>query len=352
MATPRVSICLPNLNTLPYLAERLATIQEQTFTDWELLVYDGYSEDGAWEFFQEFAKSEPRMRCWQGPREGTPGSWSPCIREARGEFIYVATSDDTMAPDCLEKMVAALDGNPDCDLAHCAIRIIDENGNPAFDWWATSSLFAKSSGDLTHLPHKRMAPFDGILCLLGDNVYTSVTQLLIRRSLFDKIGYFPKEWGAPGDYHWNIRAGLVASTVHVPDTWGGWRIHPNQATVAGSLQTPAHQAKLDSMIEDVVSNLGKYASDKGQLDVLEGLVKKAEDLRNHLRGHAQQETPTSRRLYLLQQALAGQSPAWQHLTSMASSDGKWPLAAPESVKAWFDYEVLVPLPVAAKKRVS
>jgi hypothetical protein len=26
--TPRVSICLPNLNTLPYLEERFATIQE------------------------------------------------------------------------------------------------------------------------------------------------------------------------------------------------------------------------------------------------------------------------------------------------------------------------------------
>ena len=44
---PRVSICLPNLNHRPWLRERLDTIWGQSFTDWELIVVDGYSDDGA-----------------------------------------------------------------------------------------------------------------------------------------------------------------------------------------------------------------------------------------------------------------------------------------------------------------
>ncbi len=86
MTNPKVSICVPNLNTLPFLPERFETIFNQTFQDWELLVYDGYSDDGAWEYIGQLAAREPRMHIWQGPREGTPGSWSPCVRKARGEY--------------------------------------------------------------------------------------------------------------------------------------------------------------------------------------------------------------------------------------------------------------------------
>ncbi len=139
-----------------------------------------------------------RIHAWQGPREGTPGSWTPCVREARGEFVYIATSDDTMAPDCLARMVAALDAHPECDIAHCALRPIDGNGDDATalaHWWRHQSAFARSSGSLLTRPHIREAPFDGLLHLLGDSVYVSITQLLIRRSLFDRIGLFQRPGG-------------------------------------------------------------------------------------------------------------------------------------------------------------
>src|ERR1051325_6631619 len=126
--SPLVSVCVPNLNTYPFLRERFDTIFKQSLTDWELLVYDSYSQDGAWELIQEVGKTDPRIRVWQGPREGTPGSWTPCIKEARGKYVYIATSDDTMAPNCLERLAQALERHPDCDLAHCRLKMIDENG--------------------------------------------------------------------------------------------------------------------------------------------------------------------------------------------------------------------------------
>lgn len=343
MNSPRVTICVPNLNTLPYLPERMATIQAQTFIDWELLVYDSYSTDGAWEYFTEYAAKESRMTCWQGPREGTPGSWTPCIQKARGEYVYIATSDDTMAEDCLEKMVKALDENRDCDLAHCSIRIIDENGEPGFDWWSEHSLFAKSSGNLFLQPHKRIAPFDGVLCLLGDNIYTSVTQLLIRRTLFDKIGFFQKDFGAAGDFHWNLRAGLAASTVHVPDTWGGWRIHPNQATVAADLSSPEHAAKIDAMIDDVLANLEKFTTTQTDGQAMQDLVKRAQDLKTYLRDQVRQETLADRGAFMIREALSGRRSVWEHIGAKVSKAKTWPKVAPESVKSWFKQDVLVPL---------
>ena len=103
MTSPLVSVCLPNLNTYPYLRERVDTILAQTYENWELVISDNHSEDGAWEFFQDLAKQDPRVSIAQAPREGLYPNWNQCVRRARGEYVYIATSDDGMAPDCLEK---------------------------------------------------------------------------------------------------------------------------------------------------------------------------------------------------------------------------------------------------------
>lgn len=343
MKAPRVSICLPNLNNRLYLEERIATIEEQTFTDWELVICDNFSDDGAWEYFEELAKREPRVRISQEPKEGMYANWNNCLRQARGEFVYVATSDDTMAADCLEKMVKALDENPDCGLAHCPMKVIDEHGAPGRDWWSVSSLFAKSSPGLMGRRHKRIAPYDGVLCLLGDNIYSSVTQLLIRRSLYDKVGMYKADWGSLGDFHWNLRAGLAASAVHVPDTWGGWRMHPSQATAGAGLNSPEHQAKIDAMIDDVLADTPRYVDTEKHGAKFAELEEHAREVRMHLREHVRRKGTLDRRTFLVGQAVTGNRPAREHLSSLVSAKKSWPKGAPEAVSSWFEEDMMIPL---------
>jgi glycosyltransferase involved in cell wall biosynthesis len=319
-ATPRVSICVPNLNTRPFLPERFETILAQSLPDWELLVYDSYSNDGAWEYIQELERREPRMHAWQGPRQGTPGSWTPCVRAARGEYVYIATSDDTMPPDCLEKLVAALDAHPECDLAHCQLRAIDEHGaevTPVHDWWMRGSSFAVSSGPLLSSLHVRHAPFDGLLHLLGGSVYTSITQLLIRRSLFDRIGFFESTWGSIGDFNWGMRAGLVANSVHVPDTWGGWRLHSTQATAAVSLESAEHARKIAGMIRHAVDTCEHLLPPAVRRALASHWLREAEELRSLVLDIScrREQSLVQRRAYVAGRLCSGSAPAWEYVTS-------------------------------------
>jgi hypothetical protein len=322
---PRVSVCVPNLNTRAFLPERFSTIFEQSFQDWELLVYDSYSDDGAWEYIKAVAEAEPRMRIWQGPREGTPGSWNPCLREARGEYVYIATSDDTMAPDLLEKLVGALDAHPECDLAHCRLREIDERGRETSNWWTQESLFALSSGPLIHSPHVRRAPFDGLLHLAGDTVYVSITQLLVRRSLFSRIGLFESTWGSVGDFHWGMRAGLVANTVHVPDTWGGWRVHRQQATAHAAMGSPSHQQRITEMIEHAIGTCRSLLP-PGVADELHGEWRSETARRRafHQGVAARRQSPLSRRMFVAQELFRGSAAARAHVTAKFLGHAGWP----------------------------
>lgn len=337
---PTVSICLPNLNTRPFLPERFATIREQSFKDWELLVYDSYSNDGAWEYIQEQARHEPRMRAWQGPREGTPGSWNPCIRAATGEYVYIATSDDTMPPDCLEKLVAALEAYPECDVAHCRLRAIDENGAeiPGPSWH--TSIFARSSGPLVERVHVRKAPYDGLLHLIGGNVYVSITQLLIRRSLFDRIGLFESKWGSVGDFNWGMRAGLVGNVVHVPNTWGGWRLHSGQATAGVALTSDEHVRKVEDMIVDAIAACEKFLTPSVSRHLHSRWAPETRECRSLFREVSQHESAMRRKALVVRKLFAGSPAARAYFSMWLQGSIPWSVAFPRTVERWLKDEGL------------
>lgn len=254
---PLVSVLLPNLNTVKFLRERFETILNQTLTDWELIVVDNYSDDGAWELIQEYASNDPRINVSQAPREGMYANWNNCVRLSQGKYIYIATSDDTMTADCLEKMVRALEEHPECDICHCCLKHIDEDGHPTPNDWFDSRP-GQFYGELMKQPHIRMAPYDGILYCALYTVYSSITQLLIRRSVFDKVGLFRTDWGSTGDFEWEMRASLVCNTIHVPDILATWRLYSEQATASFILESATAHANFCDMMQAAFPILQTY----------------------------------------------------------------------------------------------
>ncbi|SDL61338.1 Glycosyltransferase involved in cell wall bisynthesis [Catalinimonas alkaloidigena] len=228
---PRVSVILPTFNSYSFIKERLETILQQTLSDWECIVIDGMSTDGSWNFLQNKAASDTRFRLYQYPPKGPYDAWNKGIEKAKSEYVYIATSDDTMYTDCLETMVNALDLNPDCDIAHCNLIIIDEHGKPFMDKWQWRQFMPGIyfNGWLDQ-PHKRLAPHDGILHASLHTVYHSITQLLVRKVLFDKVGAFSTRFGAISDFEWGMRVSLIANTVHIPRPLATWRVHGQQLT--------------------------------------------------------------------------------------------------------------------------
>ena len=226
---PKVSILLPILNGIRFLPERIESIQRQSLSDWELIVVDGRSTDGSWEMLRLLATTDARIRVEQRPPQGIYDALNRCLSQARGKYIYIAMADDAMTPDCLERMAQALDRTPKAGIAHCNLCFIDENSQPINDTWEELDK-VKYYGRWIHREHVRIAPHDGVLyCVLG-TMYASLTQLLIRRSVFARVGPFKTTFGSEGDFEWGMRAAWLESTVHVPYTLATWRIHSSQVT--------------------------------------------------------------------------------------------------------------------------
>src|SRR5207249_200233 len=124
----------------------------------------------------------------------------------------------------------ALERNPDCGLCHCSLEIIDEHGraidSDPWESWEQQKYF----GEWIRTHHIRRAPHDGMLHLGLYTVYTSLTQLLIRRRVFEQLGLFRTDCSPHADFEWGMRVGLHENVVHIPQKLATWRRHTRQAT--------------------------------------------------------------------------------------------------------------------------
>ncbi len=226
MAQPLVSICLPNLNNRVFLEERMRTLLAQTTGDWELIVCDSHSDDGSWEFFQKF-ETDPRVRLCQVPREGLYAGWNECLRRARGEYVYMATSDDTCEPTLLEELLDPLEKRSDLALSVCDHVKISEDGAVLREPPSRAREFL---GDWVTRRSIRPGKTEFLLHACFSTLWVTVTAVLFRRSLLERIGLFRTDLGHVADQEWTLRASLATDIAWLPKKLATWRIHSKQAT--------------------------------------------------------------------------------------------------------------------------
>lgn len=112
MSAPRVSVLFPAFNALATLPRAVASIREQTFPDWELLVVDDGSTDGTAEWLRVQAAREPRLKVISQSHGGIVAALNRGLAAAHGEFIARMDADDESLPERLAEQVALLDSQP------------------------------------------------------------------------------------------------------------------------------------------------------------------------------------------------------------------------------------------------
>lgn len=125
---PTVSVVIPLYNAVRYLEQAIASVQKQTWTDWEIIIVDDASTDGSTALAVELAASDPRIRLFMNERNcGVVESRNRGIREARGLWVAMLDSDDFWAPTKLEKQLA-LAQKTGADIIFCSYDLIDGEG--------------------------------------------------------------------------------------------------------------------------------------------------------------------------------------------------------------------------------
>jgi glycosyltransferase involved in cell wall biosynthesis len=108
-------VVTPVYNGARYLSECIESVLAQTYTTWEYVIVDNRSTDATPEIAARYAERDPRIRVVTNDRflDIIP-NWNHALRQIspESEYCKVVHADDTLAPECLERMVAVSVAHP------------------------------------------------------------------------------------------------------------------------------------------------------------------------------------------------------------------------------------------------
>ena len=110
---PMVSILLPYRDTAHTLDAAIASMVDQTFADWELLLIDNGSTDAGPRLAHAWSRRDPRIRLLSEARKGIAHALNSGLAHAQGRYIARMDADDRSHPDRLATQVADLEAHPE-----------------------------------------------------------------------------------------------------------------------------------------------------------------------------------------------------------------------------------------------
>lgn len=193
---PIISVIVPAYNAERTILETIASVQQQTFSDFELIVINDGSNDRTLELLATV--EDPRLKVFSYNNGGLPVARNRGIAQATGKFITFIDADDLWTPDKLELQLAALQQHP--------------NAGVAYSW--TYNMGEK--GDFFH-PGKSVS-FEGNVYpkLLLANFIASGSNVLVRKQAIESVGEFDPTLKSCEDWDFYLRLAARWSFVVVP----------------------------------------------------------------------------------------------------------------------------------------
>lgn len=117
---PKVSVIIPNYNHAPYLKQRIDSVLNQTFQDFEVIILDDCSTDNSWEVIKDYENHPNIIHIERNKvNSGSPFmQWTKGIELTKGEWIWIAESDDWAESNLLETLINEIGENPQVPLFH------------------------------------------------------------------------------------------------------------------------------------------------------------------------------------------------------------------------------------------
>jgi glycosyltransferase involved in cell wall biosynthesis len=202
---PTISAVVAAYQAERFIAEALESILGQSCPPDEVIVVDDGSTDGTAAELDRFAG---RIRIVRQPNRGCPAAFNTAFREARGDFVAMCGADDIWEPHKLEWQIETIRSHPQVDVlcGHAVLvgRVQEDHLRPPAAGVLDSTLFREA--------------------LFRENCVCAPS-VLIRRSLFERLGPFVEDFGADDYEYWFrcLRAG--AQFYYDPRTLMRWRQH-------------------------------------------------------------------------------------------------------------------------------
>ena len=224
---PTVSVIVPNYNHAPFLKQRIDSILNQTYQNFELILLDDCSTDGSRKVMEQY-RSNPHIShiIFNEANSGSAfRQWDKGIALAKGEWIWVAESDDYAEPSFLERLMTETTQVPDCALAYTATWWVDQKGTKL--WETPNSNNVNHYGGIDFI-HRKLA-----VC----NSIANVSECIFRRDKFrPSESHRYEHMRLCGDWFFYVLLAEQGSVVEVEEPLSYYRQHSSNISFEAETQ--------------------------------------------------------------------------------------------------------------------
>lgn len=242
---PIISIIIPMYNAASYIEECIMSLQNQTFSNFEIIIVDDGSTDNSFNVCKKKALNDTRIRLFHQDNRGVSNARAYGVKESRGEYIFFIDADDTVKNTILEILYLKITEGYD----------IVQSGCP-FEGEYKGSYFVKF--------------------ILEQKIPVSIWGKLIKRCfLTEQTMFIPPYINVGEDLALNIKIGLLINRVFLMSkTFYNYQYNPN-SVMANRKVTLNYETKYHEFITNILGNQIKYYLNSYrilQLSSLEGLI--------------------------------------------------------------------------------
>ena len=221
---PKVSVILTSLNHGKYLREAIDSVLDQTFSDFELIIWDDASIDDSWDIIQSYKDSRIVTYRNKKRRRGIYGINKAISEVAQGEYIAIHHSDDVWEPEKLEQQVTFLDSHQEFGAVFTNALAIGEEGVPLED---ENNFYFK----IFNQPNRGCAEWLRHFFFHGNALcHPSV---LIRISCYKHCGLYRSGFAQVGDLDMWIRLCLKHEIYIIPQQLVKFRVRDGEVNSSG-----------------------------------------------------------------------------------------------------------------------
>ena len=139
-----MSVVIAAYNSARTIGEALASLQTQTFPDWEAIVVDDNSNDGTVDLVRTFLDDE-RIRLIELSQNGGSGrARNIAVQSATAPLIMILDADDVCVPNRVEVQLHAFRSDVELDVLGGQVAEFGEWGGPVVGGWPSSTVDIQS----------------------------------------------------------------------------------------------------------------------------------------------------------------------------------------------------------------
>ena len=219
---PTVSILMNCYNGEEFIRESIDSALSQTFTDFELVIWDNLSNDSSWEIINNY--NDSRIVPIKAREHTTLAEARKlAFKHLRGQWIGILDVDDLWRENKLEKQLAATSKYPELGFVYCSTNVLSD-----CEGFKKKHIFSKMAGEL---------PEGDIYRRLLRGNYIAIASLLINRDRLAAIGGFSGKFPIMEDYYVTLNLARLYPVAAVQESLCDYRLHGNNASLHAPMDT-------------------------------------------------------------------------------------------------------------------